>query len=116
MHRWRKVDTLRVQAGKLTVHRLLCSRGWAQITEWELVFRSDSGDSDALQALHEWSRLYTESLRLTNRPEGKKSSSVAQDVETWMRMAGFVNVSVDVRDVPTCAWHTGMFSQRLSFG
>ncbi|KIW12179.1 hypothetical protein PV08_09455 [Exophiala spinifera] len=86
------------------MHRLLKSGGWVQMTEWDLFFRSDSDNSDALQALHEWSRLYTEALGSSTRPEGKKRSRVVQDFEVWMRMAGFINVSTDVRDIPTCAW------------
>ncbi|KIX02204.1 uncharacterized protein Z518_08143 [Rhinocladiella mackenziei CBS 650.93] len=86
------------------MHRLLRRRGWIQVTEWDLVFRSDSGDSDALQALQEWTRLYNQSLGLTNRPEGRKSTRVIQDCETWVRSAGFINVSTDVRDVATCPW------------
>lgn len=62
---------------------------------------------DALQALQEWSRLYTQALGLATRPEGKKSLRVTQDCETWLRMAGFVNVSTDVRDIATCPWPAG---------
>ncbi len=88
-------------------YSLLKRGGWVQITEWDLSFRSDSADSDALQALQEWSRLYAESLSVTTRPEGRKRARVVQDCESWMRMAGFVNVSTDVRDIPTCPWPTG---------
>ncbi|EHY54315.1 hypothetical protein HRR83_008106 [Exophiala dermatitidis] len=86
------------------MHRLLRKNGWVQLTEWDLHFRSEIGDMDALQALQEWSRLYTQALGLATRPEGKKSLRVTQDCETWLRMAGFVNVSTDVRDIATCPW------------
>jgi hypothetical protein len=88
-------------------YSLLKRGGWVQITEWDFSFRSDSANSDALQALQEWSRLYAESLSRTTRPEGRKRARVVQDCESWMRMAGFINVSTDVRDVPTCPWPTG---------
>ncbi|KAJ9643874.1 hypothetical protein H2204_002019 [Knufia peltigerae] len=97
------------------MHRLLKRGGWVQITEWDLFFRSDSGNSDALQALNEWTRLYTQALGSSARPEGRKRSRVVQDCEAWMRMAGFVNVSTDVRDVPTCAWPQGAHSSSKSF-
>ncbi|KAK5047341.1 hypothetical protein LTR84_006864 [Exophiala bonariae] len=56
---------------------------------------------DDLQALQEWTRLYIEGLGRTHRAEGRKSARVTHDCETWLRTAGFVNVSSDVRDVPT---------------
>lgn len=92
----------------LTGDRLLRNQGWVQITEWDLTFRSDTADMDDLQALHEWTRVYIEALGRTNRAEGRKSARVTQDCETWLRMAGFVNVSSDIRDIPTCAWRMGM--------
>lgn len=95
-------------------HRLLRRGGWVQITEWDPVFRSESGDSDALQALHEWSSLYAQSLGITNRPEGRKGARVTQDCESWLRMAGFTNVSTVVRDVPTCPWPLGMLPTIIS--
>lgn len=112
----RRGGTISGCTARLTERRLLRTGGWVQITEWDLIFRSDSGQSDALQALREWNGLYTLSLSQTARPEGRKSSRPTQDIETWMRMAGFVNVSADVRDVPTCSWHTGMSPGLSSFG
>lgn len=88
--------------------RILRHGGWLQVTEWDLQFRSNNGRSDSLQALREWTRLYHASLDATGVPEGKKSTTVAQDCEAWLRTARFQGVRTDVRDVPTCAWHQGM--------
>jgi len=96
-------------ATALTFGRVLRSGGWALIMEWDFVFRSEVGDSDSLQALQEWTRLYTQSLSLSNRPEGRKSTRVTQNCENWMRAAGFIDVSSDIRDVPTCAWPAGVY-------
>ena len=89
---------------------LLKRNGWVQVTEWDLTFRSATGNSDALQALREWSQLHAQSLGASNRPQGRKRGRVTQDCEAWMRMAGFVDVSADIRDIPTCPWPTGMLS------
>ncbi|KIV90154.1 hypothetical protein, variant 4 [Exophiala mesophila] len=91
------------------IHRMLQPRGWAVLTEWDVVFRSDHS-IERLGALQEWTRLYHQSIARSSRPQGRKSMRVAQDCETWMRMAGFVNVTTDIRDVPTCAWRTGRIS------
>ncbi|KAK4947291.1 hypothetical protein LTR10_013659 [Elasticomyces elasticus] len=88
------------------MYRLLKRNGWVQVTEWDLTFRSATGNSDALQALREWSQLHAQSLAASNRPEGRKRGRVTQDCEAWMRMAGFVDVSADVRDIPTSPWPT----------
>lgn len=78
------------------------------MTEWEFTFRSATGNSDALRALREWSLLYTQSLAASNRPQGRKRARVTHDCEAWLRTAGFVDVSADIRDVPTNAWPAGM--------
>lgn len=91
----------------LTGDRLLRNEGWVQITEWDLTFRSDTGNMDNLQALQEWTRVYIEALGRTSRAEGRKSARVTHDCETWLRMAGFINVSSDIRDIATCPWQIG---------
>jgi hypothetical protein len=101
-------------AAELMSVRVLQKNGWVQLTEWDDTFRSDSGDTDALQALHEWSRLYKSCLGQTNRPGGKKSTRITEDCEILLRMAGFTDVRVDVRDIPTCAWRTGMSADMVA--
>ncbi|KAI1624138.1 S-adenosyl-L-methionine-dependent methyltransferase [Exophiala viscosa] len=88
------------------IYRLLKRNGWVQVTEWDFTFRSATGNSDALQALRVWSQLHAQSLGASSRPQGRKRGRVTEDCEAWMRMAGFVDVSADVRDIPTCPWPT----------
>ena len=77
-----------------------------ELTEWDLVFRSDGGDVGNLQALRRWTEVYLTAIA-SGSGVGRKSRTVPENLETMMRTSGFVNVSTDVREVPTCGWPTG---------
>lgn len=86
--------------------RVLCSSGWVQLTEWDLTFRTDSGGLESLQSLRRWTETYLTALT-SGSGTGRKSRTVPDSLETMMRTSGFMNVSTDVREVPTCGWPTG---------
>lgn len=92
-------------------NRVLCSNGWVQMTEWELVFRSDNGNVENLQALRRWTEVYLTAVSSGNGV-GRKSRTIPENLETMMRTSGFLNVSTDIREVPTCGWPRGVFRSK----
>lgn len=87
----------------LTVLRVLRTKGWVQLTEWELIFRSENGEGDKLQGLREWSEAYLTAMS-KGSGNGRKSRFVPEGLETMLRASGFQNVSIDVQEIPTCGW------------
>jgi hypothetical protein len=81
--------------------------GWVQMLEWDLKFRSDSGQMDDLQCLRRWKTLYSESLGMTTSAEGRKDREAPGKLETFLRTAGFTSISSETREIPASNWSAG---------
>lgn len=92
------------------VKSVLRRRGWVQLTEWDITFRSDK-DTDALQSLREWRNVYQQGLAACPNPQARKHSNVAPDLEQMLRTGGFAEVVADVQDIPIGTWRRGKCSR-----
>lgn len=69
--------------------------------------QSDSGLLDDTSALRQWSMAYLGSLAQTDVAQGRKDRHAPRRLDAMMTAAGFVDVEMNIRNVPISPWPEG---------
>jgi hypothetical protein len=80
--------------------------------EWDLQFRSNSGQDDALSSLNEWARLYFVAIESSGPLASRRISHITQ-IEDLVRAARFEDVRCEMLEIPTCGWSDGKEGSRM---